>query len=243
MQTTKWGPSGWCLLHAIANNYPEHPTLGSVTVPTPNDKKNYSDFFTHIGLILPCKYCRESYQDFIRIIPIDSWLVDRQSLSFWLYLIHNLVNDKLRKQGYLQTQNPPFAQVRSHHGLPLQTLDCGWDFIYAIVFNYPELTPTTDDMANYAIFFDLLTAVLPASLQHNFIEYMKTTPLSEHLGCRDNLTSWTWGLHEYMYDSKSVPEYSKICQKYEGFRAGCTLNQKANSCRTPATPNINKAKK
>ena len=53
MNVNKWGPGGWIFLHTITFNYPEKPTKA--------DKKKYTDFFNMVGGMLPCKYCRDSY--------------------------------------------------------------------------------------------------------------------------------------------------------------------------------------
>ena len=87
MQTRVWGPAGWIFLHSTAQNYPWKPTT--------TQQKKYLAFFKLIGNILPCRYCRESYQDFINEpdtkLDLDV-LKNRKSLVTWLYLIHNKVN-------------------------------------------------------------------------------------------------------------------------------------------------------
>ena len=47
---------------------------------------------------LPCKYCRKSFKKFLKELPIDNHLDSRDSLTYWLYLIHDKVNKKLIKQ-------------------------------------------------------------------------------------------------------------------------------------------------
>ena len=93
MNVNFWGPSGWKFLHTLTFNYPINPTI--------NQKKIYKNYFTLTGDILPCKYCRVSYKEFIKKIPIDNYLDSRDSLVKWFYLIHNLVNKKLNKRKIL----------------------------------------------------------------------------------------------------------------------------------------------
>ena len=96
MQTRVWGPSGWLFLHSIAQNYPWKPT--------PEQQDNYLNFFKLTGNVLPCRYCRESYQKFITQsgTRLDiSVMKNRKRLVTWLYRVHNKVNKKL---GIL---NPP----------------------------------------------------------------------------------------------------------------------------------------
>jgi len=95
MQTRVWGPAGWIFLHSIAQNYPWEPTA--------EKKESYKLFFSLIGDILPCRYCRESYKHFIiekGTCLNDSVLESRKTLTNWLYKIHNKVNKKL---GYKNT--------------------------------------------------------------------------------------------------------------------------------------------
>jgi len=90
MQTRVWGPAGWLFLHCIAQNYPWEPTI--------EQKKYYLNFFKLVGNVLPCRYCRESYQQFIKeqdTLLNNKVLESRKTLVNWLYLIHNKVNAKL----------------------------------------------------------------------------------------------------------------------------------------------------
>ena len=98
MNVNKWGPSGWIFLHTITFNYPEKPTK--------QDKKKYINFFNSVGDILPCKYCRDSYNIYIKHIPIKYFIDSREGLTYWLYNIHNLVNNKIFKD-----ENITFLEV------------------------------------------------------------------------------------------------------------------------------------
>jgi hypothetical protein len=89
MQTVQWGKAMWISLHAITFNYPINPTI--------EDKTKYKNYFTITGNILPCKYCRESFSIYSKYIPIDSFLDSREGVVYWLYVIHNLVNQKIYK--------------------------------------------------------------------------------------------------------------------------------------------------
>ena len=60
MDTKVWGPSGWLLLHSIANNYGKENN----GIPTHIEKDNYGIFFNTLQYVLPCKYCRQSLKIF-----------------------------------------------------------------------------------------------------------------------------------------------------------------------------------
>ena len=90
MQTRVWGPAGWIFLHCIAQNYPQEPTR--------QQRDDYREFFRIVGMVLPCRYCRESYQLFINepgTVLDDKVMRNRTTFTKWLYDIHNKINKKL----------------------------------------------------------------------------------------------------------------------------------------------------
>ena len=88
MQTTNWGPSAWDFLHSITFAYPIDPS--------PEDKIYYKSFFNNIQFVLPCNLCRQSFTILFKYITIDPYLDSREGLTYWLFIIHNLVNIKLK---------------------------------------------------------------------------------------------------------------------------------------------------
>jgi hypothetical protein len=90
MNTSTWGPHAWVFLHSVSFNYPKNPTY--------EHKKYHKNYFTSLGGVLPCKHCRDSYQVFLKDIPIDDYLDTRAGLIYWVYQIHDKVNKKLDKE-------------------------------------------------------------------------------------------------------------------------------------------------
>jgi|APSaa5957512493_1039668.scaffolds.fasta_scaffold61275_2 hypothetical protein len=90
MITKLWGPPGWKYLHTVTFGYPIEPT--------DEQKKKYKGFFELVGDTLPCRYCRESYKKFISSgyseLNEDT-MKNRDTLTRWLYDVHQKVNDKL----------------------------------------------------------------------------------------------------------------------------------------------------
>ena len=110
MMTKVWGPAGWLFLHSVSFGYPY-----KIDINNPEDRvkaQNYKDFFTKIGYILPCRYCRESYIEFIKEHPIDPHLVSREKLTKWFYDIHNKINYKL---GVPKCEIPSFEEVTAQY--------------------------------------------------------------------------------------------------------------------------------
>ena len=87
MNVSKWGPGTWVFLHTVVSNYPLDPKE--------EDKDRIKNFFKNIQINLPCKYCRDSFKVYAKYLPIESFYDSREGLTYWLFKIHNLVNDKI----------------------------------------------------------------------------------------------------------------------------------------------------
>lgn len=140
MDTRFWGPSGWRLLHLISFAY--NPQ---------KDKPAFHRFFEILPFVLPCKYCRSNLTEHYEDNPID--LRSQESLSRWLYKIHNLVNEKLRSQGQHIPPEPSYNEVKEIYTQRLQygctkTEFPGWEFLFSVVENHPysreKSTPLPD---------------------------------------------------------------------------------------------------
>ena len=97
MMTKVWGPAGWLFLHCVTLGYPQDPDAYDLENGKPQgfSKAHYKDFFYEVGYILPCKYCRDSYREFMREDPVEEHLSSRDTLIKWLWDMHNKVNTKL----------------------------------------------------------------------------------------------------------------------------------------------------
>ena len=96
MNTKMWGPPGWKLFHTVAFNYPL-----KIDFSNKEQKKLSEDIkamFENLQYTLPCKYCRESFKGFLKELPIEPFLGCEKALTYWLYCMHNKVNNKLRGQ-------------------------------------------------------------------------------------------------------------------------------------------------
>jgi hypothetical protein len=90
LRTKAWGPPAWFYLHCVTMGYPAKN-------PTEKQRKNYRMFFKYIGDTLPCNLCRNSYKKYLKELPLtDKVLNCRKNLVFWLFKIHNKVNEKLK---------------------------------------------------------------------------------------------------------------------------------------------------
>jgi hypothetical protein len=103
------------------------------------------EWMTLLEYVLPCKYCRASFHDYIRLQPLTEEIVrSPAAFSRWMYDIHNRVNGKLRGQGLLTTPDPSWATVqrrftRIHRGLCRGSPLLGWDFMTSVAYSTPEV--------------------------------------------------------------------------------------------------------
>jgi hypothetical protein len=110
MMTKIWGPPGWLFLHCITFGYPYVINMNKKEHVVRMHKTR--DFFRNISYVLPCKYCRNSYIEFMKEIPIEYFLKSRKDLTFWLYKMHNKVNNKL---GVPDCNIPSFEEVQKRY--------------------------------------------------------------------------------------------------------------------------------
>jgi hypothetical protein len=98
--TKIWGEHMWESIHSITFGYPVNPTE--------QDKDNYKQYLIALKNVLPCKYCRDSYTNFVDgtdeydseyklKISDDQYnnLLNRENLTKWGWRLHNRVNLKL----------------------------------------------------------------------------------------------------------------------------------------------------
>jgi len=90
MDPAFWGKSTWIYLHTLTFNYPE--------IASENDKIKYYNYFKQLPEFLPCPSCAASFKLYFDYIPISEYLDDIHGITFWLYIMHFIVNKKLNKK-------------------------------------------------------------------------------------------------------------------------------------------------
>ena len=89
MDPAFWGRSTWKYLHTLTFAYPMNPTQ--------EDKIKMYNYFTQLPEFIPCAECANSFRLYLQYIPVNEYLDNTHSLVYWLYSIHFLVNQKLKK--------------------------------------------------------------------------------------------------------------------------------------------------
>lgn len=94
MLTSVWGPPLWHVLHTISFNYPVEPTKKQMV--------DYYNFYMNLKNILPCRYCRDNLANNLKKIPLNKKVMkNRDSLSRWVYNLHETINMMLGKKSNL----------------------------------------------------------------------------------------------------------------------------------------------
>jgi hypothetical protein len=97
MSTKHWGPAAWNFLFtSIMGTYPF-----KIDLSIPEHiiiRHNFKQLLTSLRIIMPCIFCRNSFTDFLKELPIDDYLIGRIELMYWLYKMKDKVNNKLLKQ-------------------------------------------------------------------------------------------------------------------------------------------------
>jgi len=159
LMTDIWGPHLWFSLHCITFGYPDNPTN--------EDKSNYRNFFISLSNVLPCNKCKESYKKFISTgitVLTEKTFENRTSLTKWLYLLHQTVNEK----------------IGIDYGVTYQDiLDKYNKFQSNCLDNYEDKCVRTShiDTYKYADYSDC--PLIPRSVAVNFIKYAKMRGISD----------------------------------------------------------------
>jgi hypothetical protein len=104
-----------------------------------------------------------------------------------------------------------------------------WHYLHTMSFNYPT-KPTTSEKNNYKNFVLNLQNVLPCShCRENLKKNFKAHPLEScHMENRDTFSRYIYRLHETVNNllgKKSGLSYCDVRERYEHFRARCTLDK------------------
>ena len=249
MDTRFWGPSGWRLLHLITFTY------------EPSERVAVKEMFSMLPYVLPCKFCRQSLSAYYEADPLEPALKSRQTLSRWLWRIHNQVNAKLRGQGLASAQaaDPPFASVRKVYSDRIaagctKTDFEGWDFLFSIAENHPFTQNAKMSDAPPHASPDLrnrYNTMEPAERMEFYERFWKSVgpalPFEEwrkawdqcHLSAAALRSKKTcirelWRIRcclESRLELVNREEFGSLCKRLAEHRSGCARKLRAKTCR------------
>jgi hypothetical protein len=84
-----WGKHYWFFLHTMALTYPKYPGT--------NIQKKYYNFIMDLPHFIPDENMSRYFRELLVEYPVSAYLSDCESLSRWLWFIHNKINIKLEK--------------------------------------------------------------------------------------------------------------------------------------------------
>jgi hypothetical protein len=97
ISTKFWGPAAWrFLFSSVMGGYP--PILDKRKKEHKKIEKEYISMFRSLRYTLACGFCRTSYTQFIKELPITDFTGSRIEMMYWLYLVRDRVNKKLINQ-------------------------------------------------------------------------------------------------------------------------------------------------
>jgi hypothetical protein len=185
--TKIWGPSLWIALHCITFGYPIEPSV--------EQKQFYKIFFISLGNVLPCCHCRNSYNEYIKTgytKITNEILKDRGTITYWLYLLHEKVNQKL-----CITYKTQYNDIVDKYESFRAKCSAGDTNAKGCIM------PLYDKSKSYILVNYKEAPIIPLEIAHRFTEYAKNrninfTKLEEYNECfNTNKYSKKWIMRNY----------------------------------------------
>ena len=208
MNVSRWGPSAWLWLHGLSDRLPA--TLSAKQL------QSLVDLSRQLELILPCIHCRHSYGQYYKMVPLEKILTQDRPFrilwDWWLWTIHNKVNEKLEKPHY------PFNRLEQSfyrgHSSETWRKAC-WDFLFSLCYNYqPEKKEIYQQF--FAHCLPNLCQGLKSGLGNLLASELMEQPPS--LTDQESLTRWLFSLNQECANQPCEP-YQQLCQRFETYRA------------------------
>tara|TARA_Y100000816_G_scaffold263294_1_gene221553 strand:- start:24671 stop:25357 length:687 start_codon:yes stop_codon:yes gene_type:complete len=154
-------------------------------------------------------------------------------------LVNNMKNKTLKKRS--KKFNTIKKRIRKKRVFTLKDYSSGdgmltsvwgpsmWHYLHTMSFNYP-VKPTHQEKRHYMDFVKSLKYTLPCKYcRKNLVTNFKSMPLTlKEMKNRDSFSRYIYGLHELvnkMLGKKSGLTYCQVRERYEHFRARCTIDK------------------
>jgi hypothetical protein len=182
--------------------------------------------------------------------PLEPALTSRDSLSRWLWRIHNKVNNKLRSQGLLKEPDTPFNTVRALYKEDPKEFQ-GWDFLFSVAEGHPysrlsmKSIPMQDCPENpqteCIVQKNKWNIMKPSERYSIYIKFWesigKVLPYPwdsckfniKSLRTRASLIKELWKIKCCMEGLKKG--FKGLCKRLASHRSGCSTKKKAKTCR------------
>lgn len=224
--TKIWGGPGWTFVHAITFGYPIDPTT--------EQKKHYKDYFILLGYVLPCRFCRESYQKFIsegKTALTEAVLENRETLTRWLYEVHEEVNHKLEIDYGVTYENlvNRFEGFRARCNMADPLIKgCVTPLDYK-AFSYKKLN-------------QIDCPIVPFELANPFIKLAKIRNIDKKYFAYEQLIDYFKGNFTELKKQESWDDRNKFCQKQIKFIRESGISSIEENGKWKGTPCIEELK-
>ena len=100
------GPPTWTILHSYAAAYNSE-----------TQRESFPVFVKTLGKLFPCEICQENFKKKLKILPLEPYLGSNDSLFFWTYCIHDMVNEAIRDSdpSNPKRRSPDYDRVKSFY--------------------------------------------------------------------------------------------------------------------------------
>jgi hypothetical protein len=88
MSPAVWGPVFWNTMHIASMGYSPKPSAA--------EQDAARAFYESLAHMIPCPICRSHYREFLQETPVA--VESRDALIYWVFSIHNRVNERLGKR-------------------------------------------------------------------------------------------------------------------------------------------------
>lgn len=227
MQTSKWGSRGWTFLHCLP--------LCCEDELKEEQREEWIEFIELLQKMLPCKYCRASYANFIQEDTVADGLSNSKfkghckvALANWLFALHNKVNKKLEKD-----LCKDFYENCCQVGQDVKAWEAAfWDFILTMIWNYQPESWRRDA---YRRFFQLLPSILNScSLGQRLSQCLDMSNLERSLKSTDAMKAF--GFHLWKgCNPEDTFTFEDMDAKYESWRSKTCSTPLETSLDTSAT--------
>lgn len=215
----------------VAYTYPDHPD--------PLTRKKYEQFFVAMKMVLPCRFCRESTTQYMEELPLRPALESRETLTKWVYDLHNKVNAKLRGQCKEDPRvicPPPDPSIEKVHevyqALVSSVVDAppGLDFLFCVAYNYANTATSETVQAYHQTFMNLVDLYPSEPLRRIYREYVDKHMVYPALKTRETFFRWWYSLAKKLCAATGMPigTYRGTLQKYGRYKSGCN---RGKTCR------------
>lgn len=192
VSTSVWGPPLWRILHTIAFAHPEQLRANA---------HELIHFLSNLSHILPCKWCRDSYSQFLRQLPPLHQTITDGRMGRWMYDLHAMVNSKLG------ASTPKFESIVKRFTVrPVQWSPSDvWDTISLFGLNF---TPAARE--HYRVFWNQWPSMLRlATTDHRVADLIASTPCP----CEDGGFIATCLVLESEFDKRPPPSPSNVARR------------------------------